>query len=114
MKLTKKEIDQIINDQIEVDCDTDEEANIGWAIYLEENISYPFSAEYFLKKKSGKKEWQQVTVVRNKTSESSFRGGDYYVEIEINEIIIPAKIDALRNIDADEETLKTLYIWKNR
>ncbi|WKN41847.1 calcium-binding protein [Tunicatimonas pelagia] len=114
MKLTKEEVQEIIDYEIVVDCYTEEEANMGWAIYMEENISYPFEAEYEVKKRPGERQWKKVQVVNNETDESSFDGGDYYVEIEYEEIVIPVRIDELRNIVADEETTQALQVWQSR
>jgi len=72
MKLTKAEIEKIITYEVVVDCYSEEEANMGWAIYMEENISYPFEAEYQVKKKEGKRHWSKVRVVSNETDESNF------------------------------------------
>jgi len=114
MNLTKKEIEKIIDYEIVVDCYTEEEANMGWAIYMEDHINYPFEAEYEVRKKSGEREWKKVQVINNETDESSFDGGKYYVEIELDEIVILASLDELKNIVADEETMRTLQIWNSR
>jgi len=115
MKLTSEQIQEIITYQIVVDAYTDDEANNGWAIYMEENLHYPFTAEYRVRKRNGKSHWQKVTtVVGNETDEGDFEGGEYYVEIEIEDMIIPAKLGELRNIEADEEALETLQIWRVR
>lgn len=114
MKLTKKEIQRIINYEIVVDCYTEEEANMGWAIYMEENLNYPFEAEYLVKKKSGERLWKKVEVVNNETDESSFDGGQYYLEIELDDILISANLHELRNIKADSETMKALKVWSFR
>ena len=114
MKLTKAEIEEIITYEVIVDCYDDVEVNMGWAIYMEENIYYPFDAEYQVRRKDGTKLWTKVKVVGNETDESNFEGGSYYVEIEYNDIIIPADLDKLRNIKADEETMKTLQVWQHR
>ena len=112
MKLTTAEIEEIITYEIVVDSYTDEEVNMGWAIYMEENIFYPFEAEYEVKQKGGKKHWMKVMVVGNKTDDTNFKGGSYYVEIEYEEILIPVELGELREIKADEETMKTLQIWQ--
>lgn len=114
MELTVSEIEEIINDEIVVDCYDDVEVNMGWAIYMEENIYYPFEAEYQVKKKDGKRLWSKVEVVGNETNESNFEGGSYYVEIEYTDMLIPVDLDKLRNIKADEETMKALQVWQYR
>jgi len=58
MNLTKEEIEKIIDDEIVVDCYSEEEANMGRAIYMEDHINYPFEAEYEVRKKSGERQWK--------------------------------------------------------
>ena len=82
MTLSNKEIRIIIEDEITVDCYGDEEINLGWAVYMEDNIFYPFEAEYKVRFKNGKNQWSKVRVVSNESSQANYNGGDYYVEIE--------------------------------
>ncbi|MGB1243364.1 MAG: calcium-binding protein [Chitinophagales bacterium] len=96
-----------------VDAYTNDEVNIRWAIYMEENIHYPFTAKYRVRKKDGTSSWKEVTVVGNETGEDDFEGGEYYVEIEIADMIVLARLDELRNIQADEKTLETLQVWRS-
>ena len=114
MNLSIGEIRKIIEDEIIVDCYGDEEVNLGWAVFMEDHISYPFEAEYKVKYKNGKKQWKKVKVVNNESSESNFGGGGYYVEIECLEIIISVKLSELRKIKAEEETMKAIQVWQNR
>lgn len=114
MKLSEAEIRKIIEEEITVDCYEDEEINVGWAVFLEDNISYPFEAEYEAKFKTGKHKWTRVQVINNETTESSFAGGDYYVEIEYGELILPVKLENLRKIKADEGTIRAIQVWQSR
>ena len=114
MNLTKKEIENIIDYEVVVDCYTEEEANMGWAIYMEKSLNYPFDAEYLVRKKTGENQWRKVSVINNKTDESSFDGGLYYVDVELDEIIISVSIDELKNIKGDETTMKALQVWNSR
>ncbi|MGB1242961.1 MAG: calcium-binding protein [Chitinophagales bacterium] len=113
MKLTSKQIQDIIDYQIVVDCYSEDEANMGWANYMSENIHYPFTAKYRVRKRNGTSFWKEVTVIGSETGEDNFEGREYYVEIEIAEMIVPARLDELRNIQADEKTLETLQIWRS-
>ncbi len=113
MKLTSEQIQHIIDYKVVVDAYSEDEANVGWAIYLGENIHYPFTAEYQVRKRNGKSHWQKVTVVGNETGEDDFEGGEYYVEIEIEDMVVSAKLGELRNIEADEKTLETLQVWRS-
>ncbi len=114
MKLTLKEIEKIIVYEVVVDCYSDEEANMGWAIYMEENMNYPFEAEYQVKKNDGEKYWQKAIVVNNESDESNFSRDGYYLEIELDEYVIIAQLDKLRNIKADNTTLRTIQVWNHR
>ena len=50
---------------------------MGWAIYMEENIYYPFEAEYQVKKKDGKRLWSKVSVIGNETDDACEGYGHY-------------------------------------
>lgn len=51
-------------------------------------------------------------VVNNETDDSNFGDNAFYVEIELNDFIVPVEILTLKNIKADDETLKTIQVWK--
>ncbi len=112
--LTKKEIQEIIDDEITVDCYGDEEVKMGWATYMTDNLNYPFKASYLAKKVSGKSEWQKVKVVSNYTEESDFDMHNFFVEIEFNDFLIPIHLGDLEDIDADEQTMEAIEVWNAR
>ena len=112
MQLTPKEIERIITYEVEVDCYDDHEVNMGWYIFLTENLKYPFSAEYQINKVDGKSFWKKVIVVASEAKEEDFNRYEFYVLIEVNEILIPARLSNLKFIKADDETLRTLQIWE--
>jgi hypothetical protein len=87
---------------------------MGWAIYMEEHLNYPFEAEYLVRKKSGVKAWRKIKVIHNETNESNFKGRNYYVEIALDELVIAARIEDLKGIDTDPETVRTLLILHSR
>ena len=112
--LTKKEIENIIVDEVIVDCYDEQEVKMGWAIFMTDNINYPFEAEYDLKKASGGTQKEKVQVIGNESSESNFSMDAFYVQIEVNGMVMPADIEKLKIIDADETTRTTLQVWKHR
>lgn len=114
MKLTNEEIEKIIMEEIEVDCYDEHEADMGWYIFMSENLNYPFEAEYPLKSKDNKTKWEKVEVIDSETTEDDFNRNEFYVVIEFGEFRMPGRLSKLRNIQADEETLKALKVWKNR
>lgn len=111
MQLSDKEIEDIIGDEITVDCYTNEEAEMSWAIFLTDNITYPFEAEYNVHKKDNTTTWEKVKVIGNETTDSNFRGESFYVKVELRDLIIPVEVLKLRNIIADNQTLRTIQIW---
>lgn len=116
MKLTKKEIKEIIENEIIVDAYGDEEVNTGWATYMENNLNFPFEAEYLVRKASGKNEWKKVKIIGNDSNDSNYEGGEYYLSalLEDVDMIIPVEISELKNVKADEQTLQTLQIWESK
>jgi len=87
---------------------------MGWSIYIQESINYPFEAEYEEYSRTKGKQWKKVKVVGSMTDEDDFNWEEYYVEVELDDLIIPAKLGNLRNIKADEKTMKTLQVWNYR
>lgn len=116
MALTKEEIKEIIENEIIVDAYGDEEVNVGWATYMEDNLSFPFEAEYLVRKASKPNEWKKVKIIENYTNSSNYEGGEYYLSalLEDVDMIIPVEISELRNVEADEDTLDTLQIWESK
>jgi hypothetical protein len=112
--LTKKEIQNIIDYKVAVDCYDEHEVRMGWAIYMTENLNYPFEASYLAKTVSGKTELQKTTVVGAYTKESDFDMHNFFVEIEFNDFLISVDLDDLKDIEADEQTLETIEVWKSR
>ena len=84
--------------------------------YIEDNLNFPFEAEYLVRKASGANEWKKVSIVGNHTDSSDYSGGEYYLSATLNKIdmIIPVKMSELRNVKADEDTLDTFQIWRYR
>lgn len=114
MNLTKKEIENIIEDEIEVDCYTDDEVNMGWMIFMSDNINYPFEADYSMRKRDGSRTLTKVKVISSHTDEDDFFGGNYFVDAEYGDLIITINLQELKNIQADKSTLKALQIWNYR
>ncbi len=116
MPLTEKEIKEIIEEGIIVDCYDDEEVHTGWEIYMGENINFPFKAECLIRKASGATEWKKVKIIDSHTYTSKYGGKGYYLSALLDEVdmIIPVEISELRNVKADEDTLNTFQIWGYR
>jgi len=114
MILSKSEIREIIEDEIQIDCYDDEEIHTGWLTFMDDNIAYPFDAEYHVKRVNGKKYWKKVKVVNGDTEQSISLNGSFFFEVELEEIVIWVKLNELKSIKADEDTLRAIQVWKHR
>lgn len=116
MPLTEKQIDDIVHYKIIVDAYEDFKVYMGWAIYMEENLSFPFEAEYLVRKAKGESEWKKVGIIGIETDSSDFNGGNYYLSAVLEDVnmVIPVEVNDLKNIKADEHTLNTLQVWSHK
>ena len=114
MQLTKEEIKDIIEDEVTVDCYNEYEAYTGWGCYMDDNMNFPFEAEYLVKKRSGEKVWKKLNVVRADEDNDVYNGGEYNVEIELDDIVISVNINKLKNAEADEMTMQALQVWRHK
>ena len=112
--LTKEEIREIIEEEIEVDCYHEMEVHLGWAAYLGDQINYPFKAKWPVKSAKGGSRDERVTVVRNISNDGEYNGGPYLVEVEYKGDLLQARLSDLTPIDADEETAEAMEVWKRR
>lgn len=69
---TAEEIERIIDYKIIVDCYNDDEVNMGWFYYMEENLEFPFDAQLQIKKRDGSKELKRVEVIGLSTTDTNF------------------------------------------
>lgn len=114
MYLSQEEIEKIIANEIEVDCYTEEEAIMGWYYYLADGLNFPFKAKYLQKKRNGENEWIEVEVIGKYSDEDEFNGEEFYVEIELHDMLIPARLSELRNLKISEEEEKVIEVWNYR
>lgn len=114
MKLSKKQIKAIIEDEIEVDCYGEEELISGWATYLDDYLIYPFTAEYRVERTNGKQEWQTVEVISRDTSGINYKGRFYYVKIELGEYVLSVKLADLKKVKGEEETQIAMQVYERR
>lgn len=114
MSLSKAEIRRIIENEIIVDCYDDDEIYVGWGTYMDDNIFFPFEAEYNVRSRNGKNKWHLVRVIGAEESRSHYKSGDYYVNIEFQSMILSVKIDELREIQGSDETMNAIEVWRHR
>lgn len=63
MTLSEQEIENIIQDEIKIDAYSEMEVYVGWEIYMKENLSYPFRADYLIKLADGKENWTRIDII---------------------------------------------------
>ena len=110
--MTEEEMQDIIDDEITVDCYGIEEANTGWYYFMSESMEFPFMAKAKIKKRNGITEERTVEVTGNATNEDRFGGEEFYVNVDYEGILIKVEIRDLEPIDASENTLRALAVWR--
>ena len=110
--MTEKEMQDIIENEIEVDCYDEEEANMGWYYFMAESMSFPFMAKTILKKRGGTTEETTVEVVGNATDAERFGGDDFYVNVDYKGVLMKVEVRDLEPIDASEKTGRALAVWR--
>jgi len=109
---TSKEMQEIIDDEILVDCYDDDEVNMGWFYYMEGHLEFPFKARLDVKKRDGSTQLKSVEVLKLASTAQNFAGEAFYVEVSYSEDIIETGLSKLCNIQASDETLEAIQIWK--
>lgn len=87
---------------------------MSWYIFLSDNLGYPFEAEYLAERKNKKSIWEKVVVTGTASESEDFNTEEFYVTVEFDGLLIPARLSELRNIKADENCLRTIQVWEGR
>ncbi len=109
--LTPKEIQNIIDYEIVVDCYDEYEISMGWYETMNDRLNFPFEATATLTKKGGSTEAKRVTVVELHSDSDGFQGKDFRLKMELGGYIVPIEYSQLSDIEADEETMEMFEIW---
>lgn len=110
--MTEEEMQNIIDDEITVDCYDEAEANMGWYYFMAESMEFPFMAKAKIKKRNGTTEERSVEVIGNATDADRFGGEEFYVNVDYEGVLMKVEIRDLQPIDASENTLRTLAVWR--
>lgn len=113
MKLTKKQIENIIEDEIEVDAYDDNEVDTGWETFMDDNLYYPFDAECKIRRNDTKDTYEKVKVIGENTR---YNHGSkiYCVDVVFSGFVFTVRLEDLREIKAEKETLRALLVWRGR
>lgn len=100
-----------IDYEIILDAYDEYEQRLGWSIFFEETLEFPFTATAQLKKRDGTVESKQVKITGLSSKEEDFMDNDFNMEMEQGEYLRPVAYSALSNIQAADETLEAFEIW---
>ena len=93
-----------------VDAYGPEERAMGWYYYLDDKISFPFSAECVAVDKRNPLELKErVTVVRMAGEDSC--GHDMYVDVSWRDKVLAVPLAQLNPLDADEDSYEAVDDW---
>ncbi len=99
-----------IDMEIVVDAYNEEERAMGWYCYLQDNLEFPFKAQWA---RGGKSKLKQVDVVRMSSSDECLH--DMFVEVRYQEgtvdDIFAARLSDIQPIDVDPETADAIGDW---
>ncbi len=111
--MRNKEYDERLYDEILVDCKGEGEQNMSWFYYSQDELEFPFEANIELRKREGGKILKKVNVLNLSSDDTNFdRNFDLKVEIELYDYIIEMPIAKLTDIEATENTIEIIEIWK--
>ena len=110
--MTEEEIKQIIGEEITVDANDDDEVYMGWYYFMSESLEFPFKAVATIKKRNGTTEERTVEIVEDATDGDRFKCQAYYVNVDYEGVLMKLEIADLKPINASEETLKAMTVWK--
>ncbi len=103
-----------IDDEIIVDCYDDDEVMMGWYYYLEEKLTFPFTAKYRDSGKGrGKKTTQLLQVVGMADEDECNREIQVMILLQEDgvEDQIPVALSQLEGVEVDEATAKAIADW---
>jgi hypothetical protein len=110
MPAIDEEQEERIHNEIIVDAYDDEEVQMGWYYYLQENLHFPFQAIYPIKQRSGGYKQQQVEVVELIPEEEFDQ--KILVGIAYEEDVFYVPLLDLQITEADEETRQAYGDWQ--
>ncbi len=111
-----EEREERIKMEITVDAYTQDEQAMGWKIYLEETMDFPFEARCIEEREvSPLSEGETVNVVGVPNTEPSLRQQFVTIEWKGSELGVPvAQLEAVDASDDTEQAVADWHYWLNR
>ena len=96
--------------EVIVDANGPEEQAMGWYYYLDDKISFPFSAECIaVNKRTPLELGERVTVIEMAGEDNCEH--DIYVEISWKNKVLIIPLAQIKPIDANEDTVEAIDDW---
>lgn len=111
--MREEKFDEILHDEILVDCKDEYEQNMSWYHFVQDELEYPFEASIELRKREGGKVSRRVKVMDLSKNDSNFdRNFDLKVDVEFGDFILEIPLGKLEEINASERTIEVIKVWK--
>ena len=115
--ITMKSADELrqerIDDEIIVDCYDEEEEMMGWYYYLQEKLTFPFTAKYRSSAKGHGKTTKLLQVVGMADEDKCNREIQVMIRLQEDgvEDQIPVALSQLEGVEVDEATAEAIADW---
>jgi hypothetical protein len=103
--------------EIIVDAYDMEEREMGWFYYLDDKITFPFTAECYITDSRSPLLLGEQVVVSGMVYKDDWQSQDMYVEISWNNRTLSVPLAQLKPLSTDDETLEAVedwHYWKRR
>lgn len=111
--MDKTEMDDLLRDEILVDCYDRIEQNMSWFYFAQDELAFPFEADILLKKVDGRKETKRLEVIKLTTDDSDFyEGFELKLGVEIDGYLIEIPLSNLKNVEKIGRNQEIIETWK--
>ena len=93
-----------------VDANGPEEQAMGWHYYLDDKITFPFTAECIVVNKRNPLELGEKVTVREMSGED-YCEHEMYVDVSWKDKVLVVPLALIKPVDADEDTVEAVGDW---
>jgi hypothetical protein len=108
----EKELKEIIDYEIIVDCYGDWEVESSWEIYLEENLEFPFKAKAEIKQLNGNLKIKNIEAID--FAGLNLNQKKFYLDMRLanSENIFQISASKIKSVFANDEVKEVFEVWK--
>lgn len=113
--MTEEKMNEIISDEIIVDCYDDDEIKNGWFHYLQDELQFPFEAEIEIKNRSNRKSMVQVDVLDLSDSNLGLKAPAVILDVSEkgSDKVMDVSISKLENVKGNQASINAVAVWKH-